>query len=83
MTAILLQLVRQIHDADGFEGAFLDAYSTAAAQFFRDYGFASFHSNGFDVAANHRTETDAVLVTLLNLAPIGIENCNTSHFDFQ
>jgi hypothetical protein len=79
MTAVFLQLIRQIHDADGFEGAFLDAYSTTAAQFLRDYGFAALHANGFDVAAHHRTESDAVLVALLDLAAVSVENSDTSH----
>ena len=61
----------------------INAYPAAAAQFLGDYGFAALYADGFHVASNHGTEADAVLVALLDLALVGVENSDTSHFGFN
>ena len=47
MAAILLKLIGQVDDADGFEGAFLDANPAAATKGFGYDGFVAFNTYGF------------------------------------
>ena len=68
MAAILLQLIRQINDADGFEGAFFDANPAAAAKGFRYDGFASFDAYGFHSAAHHGAEANAEGIAFFDFA---------------
>jgi hypothetical protein len=79
VTAILIQLVRQINYADGFEGAFFDAYAAAAAQNLRDDGFVAFYLYGFHSAAHHRAETNAGFIALFHFAPVRVQYSNSCH----
>jgi hypothetical protein len=79
VTAILIQLVWQIHDTDGFEGAFFDAYAAAAAEHFGNYGFVSFYLYGFHATAHHRTETDTCFIAFFHFAPVGVQYSNSGH----
>ena len=72
MAAILLQLIGKVHDADGFEGAFLYAYAASAAQHFGDYGFVAFYPHGFYSAAHHRAEANAKLIALFHFALVSV-----------
>jgi hypothetical protein len=79
MAAIFLQLVGQIDDADGFEGAFLDAYSAAAAKSLSYDGFVSLNSHGFHSAAHHRAEANAGLIAFFDFAFVLIKYGNSRH----
>jgi hypothetical protein len=79
VAAVFLQLVWQIDDADGFEGAFLDADSAAAAEYFGYDGFAAFNSYGFHSAAYHRTEANAGLIALFDFASILVKDGDSRH----
>jgi hypothetical protein len=59
VATVFFKFIWKIHYADGFEGAFFDAYAAAAAEHFRDYRFVSLYSYGFYAASHHRTETYA------------------------
>jgi hypothetical protein len=56
VATILFQLVGEVDDADGFEGAFFDAYAAAATEFLRYYDFVAFEAYGFYSAAYHGAE---------------------------
>jgi hypothetical protein len=79
MTAILLQLIRQVDDADGFEGAFFDAYAASAAQLLRNDYFVFFEAYGFDSAANHRAVFYAHLVAFFGLAFVVVHYGDAGH----
>ena len=79
MAAIFLQLIRQVDDADGFEGAFFDAYSAAAAESFGYDCFVSFNSDGFHSAANHRAKANADLIAFFNFAFILVKYSDSRH----
>ena len=72
MAAILLQLVGQVDDADGFEGAFFDADAAAAAECFRDDGFVAFDADGFHSAAYHGAEVNAEVITFFDFAFVSV-----------
>jgi hypothetical protein len=79
VAAIFLQLVWQVDYADGFKGAFFDAYATSAAERFRYDCFVSFNSDSFYSAANHRAEANADLVAFFNPALIFIKYGKSCH----
>ena len=79
MAAIFFQLVGEVDDADGFEGAFFDADAAAAAEGFCYDGFVSFNSDGFYSASNHGAEVDAEWIAFFDFAFIFIKYGNTCH----
>ena len=72
MATVFLEFVGQVDDADGFEGAFFDAYPATATECFRYDGFATFNAYGFYFAAHHRAEANAQGIALLDFAFIFI-----------
>ena len=72
MAAILLKFVRQVDDADGFEGTFFDADAASAAKCFRYDGFVAFYSYGFYSASYHGAEAYAELVAFFDFAFVGV-----------
>ena len=79
MAAVFLQLIWQIDDADGFEGAFFDADAAATAQGFRYDRFVSLNSYCFYSATHHRAEANARLITLFHFAFVLIKNSYSRH----
>ena len=79
MAAVLLQLVGQVDDADGFEGTFLDANAASAAEFLADDDFVVFEADSFHAAADHGTEFYAQLVTLLGFALVVVHYGDAGH----
>jgi hypothetical protein len=79
VAAVFLQLVGKVHYADGFEGAFFDAYAAAAAERLGDYGFFAFYAYGFHSASHHRTEAYAWLTALFYLASVSVQYSNSGH----
>jgi hypothetical protein len=79
MAAVLLQFIRQVDDANGFEGAFLDAYPTSAAKFLRYDNFIFFEPDSFNSATDHGAIFYANLVAFLRLAFVGVHYCNAGH----
>ena len=59
VAAVFVQFVGEVNYADGFEGAFFDAYTAATAEHLGDYGFFAFHAYGFHSTSHHRTEAYA------------------------
>jgi hypothetical protein len=72
MAAILLQLIRQINYADGFEGAFFDADTASATESFGDDGVVAFYAYGFYSTAYHGAVAYAELVAFFNFAFVGV-----------
>ena len=83
MAAVFFQLVWQVDDADGFEGAFFDAYAAAAAEFLADYDFVVFEAYGFNAASDHGAEFYAQLVAFFGFAPVGIHYGEAGHGSSQ
>ena len=59
MATIFLQLIRQIYNADGFEGTFSYADAATAAEAFGNDCFVSFNFDGFHSTTYHRAEVNA------------------------
>jgi hypothetical protein len=72
VAAILLKLIWQVDDADGFEGAFFDAYPAAAAERLGYDGFVSFNFYGFHSAAYHWAEANAEGIAFFDFALVFI-----------
>ena len=79
MATVLLQFIREVYDAYGFEGAFFDAYAAAAAEFFGEDDFVVFEAYGFHSTAHHRAEFYAELITFLGFALVIIHNGDAGH----
>jgi hypothetical protein len=79
VAAVFFKLVWKVHYADGFEGAFFDAYAAAAAEHFGNYGFVAFYLYGFHATAHHRAEVDACLIAFFHFAPVGVQYSNSRH----
>jgi hypothetical protein len=72
VATILLKLIGQVDDADGFEGAFFDADAASAAKGFGYDGVIAFYSDGFYSAAYHGAVAYAELVAFFDFAFVGV-----------
>ncbi len=72
MAAVLFKFIRQVDDADGFEGAFFDADAAAAAERFGDDRFVAFNADGFHSAAYHGAEVYAEVVAFFDFAFVSV-----------
>jgi hypothetical protein len=79
VATVFLQLVWQVDDAYGFEGAFFDADSAAAAEYLGYDGFVSFNSYSFHSAAHHRAEANAGLIALFDFASVLVKYSDSRH----
>jgi hypothetical protein len=72
VTTILLKLIGQVNDADGFEGTFLYTDTTTTTESLRDQGFVTFDTDSFHSAAHHRAVTNAELIALFDFALVNV-----------
>jgi hypothetical protein len=72
VTTILLKLIGQVNDADGFEGTFLKADTATATKGFRNQSFVAFNPDSFHSATHHRTVTNAELIALFNFTLVNV-----------
>jgi hypothetical protein len=79
VTAILIQLVWKIHNADGLERTLFGAYAKAAAEHFRDNSFVAFYFYGIHSAAHYRAEAVARLSAFFEFVPVGVWYCKSGH----
>ena len=79
MAAVFVQLVGEVDDGYGFEGAFFDAYAAAAAEFLGDGDFVFFESYGFYAASHHWAVFYAHLVAFFGFAFVVVHYCKAGH----
>ena len=79
MAAVFLEFVWKVDYADGFEGAFFDAYAASAAEFFADNDFVFFEADGFYVAADHGAVFYAYLVAFFGFAFVVVHYGDAGH----
>jgi hypothetical protein len=79
VAAVFFEFVRKVDDADGFEGAFFDAYAASAAEFFAYNDFVFFEADGFYVASDHGTVFYAYLVAFFGFAFVIVHYGDAGH----
>jgi hypothetical protein len=72
VTTILLKLIGQVNDTDGFEGTFLNADTTTTTKHFGDQGFVAFDTYSLHSAAHHRAVAHAEVIALFDFAFVNI-----------